>query len=140
MVAIPGYELGSGPVQLPDRRPKLSPLRLVVREYEHYPADDDVGRLDTQSKTRTSPTGTSTGWSTPTSWSYPDPEPAGGTAARLGVPRIGGATHHGTSCTTRPAKRLAVANRPSLFLVALGNDAASLNPKNMEGGKARRTR
>ncbi|MDP9440616.1 MAG: hypothetical protein M3P34_00215, partial [Actinomycetota bacterium] len=47
VVAIPGYELWSGPVPLPDPRANLGPLRLVVREFEHYTADDDVGRLDT---------------------------------------------------------------------------------------------
>lgn len=43
---LPGYELWSGSVTIPDD-PALGRLRLVVREFEHYRADPDVGRLDT---------------------------------------------------------------------------------------------
>jgi len=42
---LPGYELWSGAVKLPDD-PSLGPLRIVVREFEHYRADPEVGRLD----------------------------------------------------------------------------------------------
>lgn len=42
---LPGHELWSGTGQLPDD-PSLGPLRLVVREFEHYRADPEVGRID----------------------------------------------------------------------------------------------
>jgi hypothetical protein len=42
---LPGYELWSGAVPLPDD-PALGRLRIVVREFEHFRADPEVGRLD----------------------------------------------------------------------------------------------
>ena len=44
---IAGYVLWSGPMALPANHGALGPLRLVVREFEHYEADDDIGNLDT---------------------------------------------------------------------------------------------
>ena len=43
---LPGYELWSGSVSVP-ADPSLGPLRIVVREFEHYRADPEVGRIDT---------------------------------------------------------------------------------------------
>jgi hypothetical protein len=43
---LPGHELWSGGVPIPDD-PSLGTLRIVVREFEHYRADADVGRIDT---------------------------------------------------------------------------------------------
>lgn len=43
---LPGYELWSGGVTIPDD-PPLGRLRIVVREFEHYRADEEVGRYDT---------------------------------------------------------------------------------------------
>lgn len=43
---LPGYELWSGSIIIP-ADPSLGPLRLMVREFEHYRADPEVGRLDT---------------------------------------------------------------------------------------------
>ncbi len=45
VVLLDGYELWSGRVRLPGRR-GARPLRLTVREWEHYQADPDVGKLD----------------------------------------------------------------------------------------------
>jgi hypothetical protein len=43
---IPGHELWSGVVPVPSD-PALGRLRIVVREFEHYRADPEVGRIDT---------------------------------------------------------------------------------------------
>lgn len=43
---LPGHELWSGSVSVPDDA-SLGPLRIVVREFEHYRADPEVGRFDT---------------------------------------------------------------------------------------------
>lgn len=45
-VVLPGHELWSGTVAVPDD-PALGELRIVVREFEHYHADPEVGRTDT---------------------------------------------------------------------------------------------
>ena len=43
--ALPGHELWSGSVSVPDD-PALGRLRIVVREFEHYYADPEVGKID----------------------------------------------------------------------------------------------
>ncbi|CAA9215086.1 MAG: hypothetical protein AVDCRST_MAG76-320 [uncultured Acidimicrobiales bacterium] len=50
VITLQGYELWSGAVELPPDQAALGPLRLVVREYEHFAADDDTGRLDTDER------------------------------------------------------------------------------------------
>lgn len=42
---LPGHELWSGSVPVPDD-PSLGRLRIAVREFEHYSADPEVGKID----------------------------------------------------------------------------------------------
>lgn len=50
VMALPGYLMWSGPMEVPASSALRGRVRLVVREYEHYAADDDVGRFDTDKR------------------------------------------------------------------------------------------